>query len=75
MASAHVPNLACTSNELAYRKILAEYLASLDKPDWPDKYNFFAQQLATLAPENAWQIQMVEYTKKIGTPLNQILGY
>lgn len=62
-------------NEWTYRKILNEYLASLDEPDWHERYNFFAQQLAAAAPENAYLIQMGEYAKRIGTPLNQILGY
>lgn len=61
-------------NELMYRQVLAEYLKSLDEPDWHERYNFFAQQLATLAPENAFMIQMGEYAKRIGVSLNQ-LGY
>jgi len=67
--------LARTPNELAYRKVLAEYLKSLDEPYWHERYNFFAQQLAAAAPENAWRIQMEAYAQRIQTPLNQILGY
>lgn len=51
---------------MSYTEILQEYLASLDKPDWHERYTFFAQRLSTLAPPNAYEIQLRLYAKRIG---------